>query len=114
MICMTERAESCAAMSSGGESAEWRSTRWSRPGRVAGMASRELSQLGESEHRPSGLAAVSKMCSWVGLLVKVNTFGVVRHTFMICETNLVDMKRLELYEMGSWIQSDTETEQKSV
>ena len=40
---------------------------------VPGIANRELSQLGLILHKPAGLLLVSNMCSWVGLLVKVNT-----------------------------------------
>ena len=40
---------------------------------VPGIANRELSQLGLMLHKPAGLLLVSNMCSWVGLLVKVNT-----------------------------------------
>ena len=70
---MTERAESWAEISSGGESAHWRSTSWRWPPLVPGMASTELSQLGLRLHRPPGLRLVSKMWSCVGDEVKVNT-----------------------------------------
>ena len=73
LIWMMDRLESWAAMSRGGPSALWRSTRWMWPGLVPGMASTELSQLGLRLQRPLGLGEVSNMWSWVGALVKVNT-----------------------------------------